>query len=83
MELVRAVAESLNLIEETASTEATAQNEYNWKSPTEGFVLSVVSQNGGLWRVDLADWPKSMQSELSKRAEAEIRQRVKTSCSSS
>ena len=83
VELVRAVAESLNLIEETAAIDATSQNKYKWRSPNGRFMLFVENPNNGLWQVGLADWPEPTQSELSKRAEAEIRQRVKTSCSSS
>ena len=83
LELVRAVAESLNLIEATVSTEATSQNKYKWRSPDGRFMLFLENQNGGLWRLELVDWPDSSQSELSAHAEAKIRESVKTSCSSS
>lgn len=80
-ELVRSVAESLNLIEETTSTEATSQNKYKWRSSDGRFMLFLENQNGGLWRLELVDWPNSSQSELSTHAEAKIRKSVKTSCS--
>ncbi len=80
-ELVRSVAESLNLIEGTTSTEATSQNKYKWRSPDGRFMLFLDNQNGGLWRLELVDWPNSLQSELSTHAEAELRRSVKTSCS--
>ena len=80
-ELVRAVAESPNLIEETSSTEATGQNKYKWRSPDGRFMLFLENQNGGLWRLELVDWPNPSRSELSAHAEAKIRKSVKTSCS--
>ena len=82
-ELVRAVAKSLDLIEESASTETVLQNRYRWRSSDGRFVLFLENQNGGLWRVELIDWPNSSRSKLSTHAEAEIRASVKTSCSSS
>jgi len=82
-ELVRVVADSLNLIEETASPEAMSKSEYTGRSPDGRFRLFLENINGGVWRVELADWPNSSQSALSKHVEAEIRQRVTASCSSS
>jgi hypothetical protein len=82
-ELVRAVAKSLDLIEESASTELVLQNKYRWRSSDGRFTLFLGNQNGGLWQVELIDWPNSSRSELSTHAEAEIRASVKTSCSSS
>jgi hypothetical protein len=83
VELVRAVAESLNLMEEPSSAEVASQSEYKWRSPDGRFMLFLENPNGGLWRVDLVDWPNSSQSELSSHAEAKIRQSLKTSCSPS
>jgi len=82
-DLVRAVAKSLDLIEENASTETVLQNKYRWRSSDARFMLFLENQNRGLWRVELIDRPNCSQTELSIRAEAEIRSSVKTSCSSS
>jgi len=82
-QLVRAIAESLNLVEEPASTDMTSQSKYKWRSPDGRFMLFLENQSGGSWRAELVDWPNSSQSELSSHAEAKIHQILKTSCSPS
>jgi hypothetical protein len=83
LELVQAVATSLNLVAEGTSTEVTSHNKYEWRSSDGRFRLFLQDQNGGVWRVELVDWPNPSRSELSKHAEAQIRKRVKISCSAS
>ncbi len=78
VELVQTVAKSLNLIEQSGSTEVVSQNKYEWRSSDGHFMLSLQTQGTGLWRLELLDWPNSSQSELSTRAEAEIRKRKKS-----
>ena len=80
-ELVRAIAESLNLVEEPDSTDAKSQSKYKWRSPDRRFMLFLENQSEALWRAELIDWPSPFQSELSSHAEAKLRQSLKTSCS--
>lgn len=81
VDLVQAVAKSLNLIEVSASAVVVSQNQYEWHSSDGRFRLALQNPKDGAWPVVLADWPESSRSELSKRVEAEIRQRVRTDCS--
>lgn len=83
VDLVQSVARSLNLIEDSGSTEGVSQDRYRWRSPDGRFMLILGNQNNGLWRVELVDWPDPSRSELSIHAEAQIRQRLRTSCISS
>ena len=80
VELVRAVARSLGLVEQSTSV---SRNKYNWQSSDGRFMLFLENQEGELWRVELVDWPEPSRSKLSTQAEAEIRKGVKASCFSS
>jgi hypothetical protein len=77
---VRAVASSLGMAEH-----AGAEGRYEWwirdeSLPNETFTIALAPGSAGLWTVQLMDWPGIGRSELSRRAEAEIRGRLASRC---
>jgi hypothetical protein len=74
---VRAVAQSLALVERSPASEMTP---LAWCAQDGRFRLSLVRETHGGWTVDLADWPSPTRSQLSIQAEAEIRKALKSAC---
>ena len=72
---VRTVARSLSLDESPRASEVAP---LRWV--TRGFLLSLVRESNGSWTVGLMDWPDAHRSQLSFRAEAEIRKALKSDC---
>jgi hypothetical protein len=72
---VRTVARSLALDERPRASEVAP---LAWV--TRGFAMSLVRETNGWWTVELMDWPGADRSQLSFRAEAEIRKALKSEC---
>ena len=72
---VRTVARSLALDERSRASEVAP---LVWS--TRRFELSLVRETNGWWTVRLMDWPDADRSQLSFRAEAEIRKALKNDC---
>ena len=83
VEAVRAVARSLNLVAADPAPKGTGlpEDRYAWGSSDQRFVMGLEGESPGVWRVALMDWPSSARSALSRQAEREIRNRLKTACS--
>ena len=78
LETIQSIAQSLNL----ASYEVASDNRYTWRSQdgNRQFILGLEALGDGRWKVSLMDWPSNQQSQLSSRAEAEIRNSLTKKC---
>lgn len=82
VQTMRAVADLLNLVavERGSMGGPAPEDSYEWGSSEARFVMALKRQSPGVWIVDLADWPTFAQSEISRRAETEIRHRLESAC---
>ncbi len=77
---VRAVAGSLSLTDALAERGVVSNDHYTWCAPDGRFNLHLDHETSGSWTVSLLDWPRPSRSDLSVRAEADIRSRLKDNC---